>query len=80
MGRGYIELFRQLRIGDDEFHILRQTLRHIVIDLIVGLLIAVERRRDQRNKYDQENREYLYDPCRELLHIGDQRFVRGLNQ
>ena len=54
VGGGDVEVLRQLGIGDHIVDVLRQALAHVVIDLVVGLVIAVVGRSDQQGEDDEE--------------------------
>ena len=77
MGGGDIKLLRELAVGDDIFHVLRQTLAHIVIDLVVGLCIAGIGRPDQQGEEHQKQRECLAYCLGKAAHIRDQGPMAG---
>ena len=73
MGGGDVEFFGKLGVCDDVFHVLRQALPHVVVDLIVGLLVAVKRRSNQEQEEDEKDREGLGQELCHALHVRDNR-------
>ena len=80
MRGGDVELVAQLGVGDDVLDVLRQAAAHVVVNLVVGLGIAVIERRDQQDEYNEENGEHLHNTARELRHVGYEGLVLGLLQ
>ena len=80
MGGGNIELILKLGIGDHILHILRQTLTHIVVDLVIGLLISIPGRKRNQHEHNQQNRRNFQKALGGLRHIRDQAAVFCLLQ
>ena len=80
MGGGDVEVLLQLRVRDDIIHILRQAVAHVVIDLVVGLFIAVVSRRNKQGKDNQKHGEDIHQLLGKASHIGDDGAVLGLLQ
>ena len=52
--------------------VLGQALTHIIVNLVIGLVIAVLGREDQQCEDHEEYREHLRHALGKLTHIGDQ--------
>ena len=75
MGRGDVEIFRKLTVGDDIFRIFGQILIHIVINFIVGFAVSVIGRRNQQSEDDRKHGKHLDNVFGEFAHVGNQSLV-----
>ena len=80
MGGGHAEILAELFVGDDVGHILRQALAHVVVDLAVGPVVAVQRRRNDQGEDHQEQGESLHHPGGQMPGVGNQSPVAGFLQ
>ena len=80
VGGGNIKVVDQLVVGNHVVDVLRQALTHVVVNLVIGLLIAVQGRIDQQRKDHQHHGEGLGDALGKAVGVADQRTVTGLLQ
>ena len=80
VGAAHGKLLFQLAVGNHVGHILRQTARQVVVDLVVGLAVAVVGRRRQRGKEYQKDGKNFDHARRELFCRRNQRPVHGLGE
>ena len=80
VGGRHVKQLTQLAVGDDVLHVLRQALAQVVVDLAVGLVVAVPGGIDQQDEDNQEDRKYLGHALGEAVHAGDDGAVLRLLQ
>ena len=78
--RSDVEFLGELGVCDDIFNVLREALTHVVVDLVVGLVIAVVGRVHQQREDDQENREHLRHAAGKAVHLRQDGAVLGFLQ
>ena len=80
MRRGNVKILRKLAVRNHILHILGQALTHVVIDLVVCPVVAVQRGRDYKRENYKEEREYPHNSLGKPLHLRKQRPMLGLLQ
>ena len=77
VGGGDVEVLRELTVGDDILHVLRQAPAHVVVDLLGGLMVAGQGRGDHQGEDHQEHGERFDDAPRHPGHVRDEGLVPG---
>ena len=60
MGGSNIKVIFQLAVGDHERHVVRQALTHVIIDFVVGLVVAAAGGHDENGENDEGHRPELH--------------------